>query len=311
MCLDSFFALYFYPFVTCANSDLSGIGVRYYGYYLSGNYVSEIEDHSNLTHQYLHADQFADTYQYVINHNMKIMVDVTQVFFEDEDPNDGDDSQRLRQDYQARWDHYKTRLGSYTNNLAAFYVADEPGRVGLSVWELQAAINALKANFPSIPTASIASGAGGDLGTGMFDWVGFDYYTNGKISPTESTPAGSFWARFKSQVRPWQRIILVPQAGYYYDSVVTAVYYQAGVEKEARIYNQIALDDPQVIAVTPFIWQQVGRFDCLKAVSANSQLDINIYKKFGHDVMKRASERYPPVVSPAQIIIAVNNMLIM
>jgi hypothetical protein len=304
------------------------LGVRYYGYYLSGDYISEIADHSNLTHVYAN-NNIEDRLRQAANLNMKVAVDLSQIFFK---CNKNCTKLSLKTDYQSGWDLFKSQVAGLTNHIAAFYVVDEPARLGVSRSDIQVALNEIKANFPQIPTAAIFDTDNINGLVNMFDWVGFDCYDNGNntCAPDATPPyvPGSQYEYLRGKLdHSRQRMILVPQAGYYYKDHIRH-YHRGGVEAQLRQYHRIAFEDPLVIAVMPFIWQSVrngksdlydssgsGNFDGLKDVAGNSanpsrSIDINLYKNFGRDVVTRANIYYPPTLSPAIISILTTYILL-
>ncbi len=223
-------------------------GVKYYGYYLGGDYISQTAYHSNLSFFYGDAS-FPSKINNAISHNMKAVVSVDQIFF---------NGKYLRSDYLARWNGIKNLMTSYSNQIAAFYVIDEPARIGASQADIQVAINTLKSSFPSVPTASIFDCGHVNGLVGLFDWVGvdcYDYGTNG----VDHAPTLAEAMRWKLDLSR-QRLILVPQAGmarsaYDMEDQEAAMRYVIGLQDETVGFQDVALNDPLVIAVMPFIWQ--------------------------------------------------------
>ncbi len=305
--------LLFFNFVVPASVNAAELpGVRYYGYYNSEEFTPETADHSNLA--FLNASptniHFIEQFHDAINKNMKVMVGVSSLFF---------DGNKLRGDYQVRWSYLKPQIIGLTNYIAAFYVIDEPTRIGASRSDIQAVINEIKFGFPNTPTASIfdTDHIGGLIN--MFDWVGFDCYDNGNSScDPDAVSRVSSMTRYESLRGKLdasrQKMILVPQAAYIYQNH-DRDYHRDGMESEVVVYHHIAMTDPMVIAAIPFIWQSspdgpdsghAGLRDMATDPNYNHSVNINLYKDFGRDVIKRANTLYPAMLSPTHISILTN-----
>jgi len=303
--------LLFFTFVISSSvSAAEQPGVRYYGYYNSEGFTSETADHSNLA--FLNGspdnERFVQQFHDAINKNMKVMVGASSLFF---------DGKKLRADYLSRWSILKTQIRGLTNHIAAFYVIDEPTRIGASRSDIQAAINEIKSGFPNTPTASIFDTDHIDGLVNMFDWVGFDCYDNGNSScdPDAASRVSSMTRYEGLRGRldaSRQKMILVPQAAYIYQNH-DRDYHRDGMESELVVYHHIAMTDPMVVAAIPFMWQsgynsagqqdRSGLRDMATDPNYNHSVNINLYKDFGRDVSKRASTHYPAMLSPTNIAI--------
>jgi hypothetical protein len=307
--------LLFFTFVISASvSAAEQPGVRYYGYFSSEEYSLETTDHSNLA--FLNARStnalFMAQFQDAINHNMKVMVNVSDIFFKG-----NNEHIDLETNYQQGWAIRKNQLAGLAGYIAAFYVVDEPTRKGLDRSELQVALNEIKSNFPQTPTAAIFDTDNIDGMVGMFDWVGFDCYDNGNSScDPDATFRGLTKTRYeglRSRLdASRQKMILVPQAAYIYQNH-DRDYHRDGMESELVIYHHIALTDPLVVAAIPFMWQsgynsagqqdRSGLKDMATDPNYNHSVNINLYKDFGRDVIKRANALYPAMLSPTHLSI--------
>jgi hypothetical protein len=246
------------------------LGVQYYGYYLSGEYISEVADHTNLIHVYAHQidDRF---FELAAAQNMKVMVDVSRIFFDEkavfQNPN-----------YATLWEQTKERLRGRMDQVAAFYVVDEPNLKSKRKWDkhtdwsaINIAVDTIRATYPTMPLASILSGEHKitrEL-VSLFDWVGIDCYDQGSDDcgmfakgTVHGIPNGipnSMYERFRALVdQNRQRIMLVPQAGMPIKKADrNSNTYNYGLPRQADQYYQVAKTDPLVIAVIPFIWQDL------------------------------------------------------
>ena len=302
--------LFFISAISVSVNAAEQPGVRYYGYYNSEEFTLETADHSNLA--FLNGspdnERFMQQFHGAINKNMKVMVGVSSLFF---------DGKNLRGDYLSRWNFLKTEIAGLANYIAAFYVTDEPTRIGISRSDIQAAINEIRSVFPNVPTASIFDTDHIDGLVNMFDWVGFDCYDNGNSScDPDATYRGVPKTRYENLRSRLdasrQKMILVPQAAYIYRSYTNNNdYHRNEMESELLVYHQIALTDPLVVAAIPFMWQSgvdgknviSGLRDMATDPNYNHSININLYKDFGRDVSKRANALYPVILSPTHVSI--------
>lgn len=137
--------------------------------------------------------------------------------------------------------------------VTAVYLVDEPdwtclGDVGTSANPtLSSAINAVKlnANTASLPVATIVSSGffngGFNAGAKLFDWIGFDSYSDNDA--TWNSHMGTLKAK-----APNKKYIIVPgaQTGAITPQCV-------GTNNTNRFFNSIQTD-PQVVWLTPFVW---------------------------------------------------------
>lgn len=137
--------------------------------------------------------------------------------------------------------------------VTAVYLVDEPdgtclGDVGSSANPaLTNAVNAVKlnANTGNLPVATIVSSGffsgGFDSGAKLFNWIGFDSYSDNDA--TWNSHMGTLKAK-----APNKGYIIVPgaQAGAITSTCV-------GTNNTSRFFNSIQTD-PQVVWLTPFVW---------------------------------------------------------
>lgn len=236
--------------------------VNYYGYYCSacywvgnGNYITATSDHSNLAHVVVEDPQLQNKLQQAAYHDMKVIVDVSSLFFNDK---------TLLANYQERWGQFNNLIGYQLSSVAAFYLADESNRRGFSRVSLKAVVDTIKISHPDIPIASIFSGTEGNFNNvDLFDWVGVDCYDHGSgacyMFDDEAADyhevVQAKYSKFRSRVDiSRQRIILIPQAGIDVRKVSDSAV-NIRLPAQAEKYLKIAKTDPLVIAVIPFIWQ--------------------------------------------------------
>lgn len=125
--------------------------------------------------------------------------------------------------------------------VVALYPQDEPELHGISaekVREFNAALRVVLATLGrgDIKLAVIYTGSPAHPGIETYDWVGFDDYNYG---------AGIFtngqYDLLKAKLRPDQRILLVPGGS-------------SPWEQDPEPFFAVAVKDPQVIGIIPFVW---------------------------------------------------------
>lgn len=156
-------------------------------------------------------------------------------------------------------------LTPHVDNIAAIWVADEADcgapfpngwteeNCALTRANLETVIARIKTAFPTLPTwvnytSAFAFGLGGpayDVPANA-DWISFDCYTTWDHCFGNSSVA-DLHARLRSKLRPHQRIAMVPPA-------LRATLTDAQVAAVADQYLQLALSDPKVVGIFPFIW---------------------------------------------------------
>jgi len=232
--------------------------VRSFGYYAGGAYLSELSGYSNLSW-----GGGTSTLASAHAAGMRAVLDVQGVFQVASTPPPSD------AEIAARWAAFVPQLQPDLAALAALYVADEPymngERAGVAPDEVQRRLESAArrihatAGFEGVPVATIFSDRGLDIlesgAAGMpagYSWVGWDLYAVGVDQIQDRVD------RFLQFVRPDQRVIAVPDAFIWNRELGnTASSLRALDRLEARIAFWLAWieDHPQVITVTPFIYQ--------------------------------------------------------
>lgn len=236
--------------------------IQYFGYYASafegvadGDYTKEISDHSNLT--WIVVGDVVKKLREAKDLNMKAIVDIQWVFM--------DANYRLRPDMVTIWKKFAKSIEPYRDTIAAFYPMDEPyangkdkGRSGNEVkTNLETVASITKSTFPEIPVAVIFSPSEVKSSKPIpvgFDWIGFDCY--GKFNDCyKDKSVTSFYNNLKSRISGTQRLMLVPwgyKDGYASNKDINDRNNAAGQ------YWNLALSEPLVIAVIPFLYQTYG-----------------------------------------------------
>lgn len=167
----------------------------------------------------------------------------------------------LHPQYQARWESFvKTNnLFEHQSAIAAFYVVDEPVWNGISFSELKLAADAIKASFPSVPTAFVEAPGGLDTlqVPPSMDWIGFDHYAIPRPE-TDSTFKQELSLLKSKRSLASQRIVLVMDAQWlpFYGE---AGYSESDMASVATSYFNLAQSDPEIIGILGYLWP--GGFD--------------------------------------------------
>ncbi len=266
----------------CSNSPGTSVppetSLQYFGYALvdcgfddpldaaaQTNYVTEVASFTNIAQMCVFDpnDNVADRLQLMSQNGLKALLAVQAIFFVGApDATQGSGMNfEIHPQYQERWDDFvrKNNLLQNSSTIAAFYVVDEPVWNGVSFSELKMAADAVKATFPSVPTAIVEAPDG--IGTlqvpTSIDWIGFDHYA---IPRPDTDPAfRNELALLKSKrSRVSQRIVLVMDAQWlpFYGDAGYSESYMATV---ATSYYKLAQSDPEVIGIIGYLWP--GGFD--------------------------------------------------
>ena len=224
------------------------------------NYVTEVAAFSNFGQMCVFApsDNIVSRLNIMSQNGMQAMLSVQAIFFAGTpDASVGSGTRfTLRSDYQARWSTFiqTNKLNQHASQIAAFYVADEPGWSGIPYQQLRAAADAVKASFPTVPTAIVEAPAA--LATlqvpTSIDWIGFDHYA---IPNPETDPVfQAELALLKSKRSlPTQKILLVMDAQWF-PFYGDAGYPESYMSTIAISYYNIAQANPDVIGIVGYAW---------------------------------------------------------
>ncbi|MEY4617603.1 MAG: hypothetical protein RJB66_2563 [Pseudomonadota bacterium] len=192
--------------------------IKYFGFYASAmdgleDVSQKIAGFSNISWIASASGQELARIENAKKHNLKAVIDVQKVFFDEEF--------NLLPDHQDRWNAFAPTMKPYVDDgtIVAFYPIDEPFNKKRSagqnkqerVLTLERIGGVIKTTFPNVPIALIL---GGDQWDGYivphnFDWIGFDVYDCWENCGGHSVP--EIYGKLKTKLRnPNQRIILVP-----------------------------------------------------------------------------------------------------
>jgi hypothetical protein len=161
------------------------------------------------------------------------------------------------------WPTYASSISAQINNVAFFYLADEPFWNGMNggytAAQIQSALQGgaalIKASFPNTPIAYMEAtpAVGSILQTASVDWIGFDCY--GPFDNCGGTSIPAWVTLLKTRIQAQQKIWLSP-----YSSFTTSPILPADtIDRVAQAdrYVELALSDPRIIALMN--WTFVAR----------------------------------------------------
>jgi F5/8 type C domain len=230
-----------------------------------GDQTPDVASHSNLT--FIHDAAWLDTgavavsrdlsrLQTAANHGVKAVLVLRGLFF--------DTTGQLLPNYQARWNTYATAVAPQKAHIAAFYPIDEPDSTAQMRNWLGTVNAAISAKFPNIPIAVIFNHAQvrpNLIIPAGFDWIGFDCYGDWNNCAGHSIPW--YLSTLKSKLTTGQKLFLVPDVAI--DHPKPAVADPPPLKEQLIIVNRLdryyalALNEPRVIGLVPFMWQHFPR----------------------------------------------------
>lgn len=148
-------------------------------------------------------------------------------------------------------------------NISALYPQDEPDLKKIpaeTVIAKNALLRRVMAEFPELAATRLAviyTNFRQWPGIESYDWVGFDDYPAGE----KVFAAGGLYEALKARLRPDQRILLVPGGA------------DPWQQDPAEFFAK-AIEDPQVVAVLPFIWYDFADKDVGKGIRSNGMARV-------------------------------------
>lgn len=255
------------------------------------NYAEEVYRFSNLA-DLLVISPTEDIVQRVetfTDYDMKAVIHLHELFFEWVDTNSLSGANfHLREDYANRWEQFRAINESVLNEqqIAAFYVGEEPTWNGITYEELHTVVNLLEENFPAIPTMIIEAypALNGLQVPKNADWVGFDHYFI--KDPTSHAEFQQEWQTLRSKLSdPAQRIVLVMDSHYidwaHGDFGKIAL---NDMDDVSRNYYELAKRDTNVIGIIGYFWP--NGFDFPEALGARGMPEHvkAEYKRIGKEI---------------------------
>ena len=224
------------------------------------NYVTEVASFTNIAQMCVFDpnENITDRLQLMSQNGLKAFLSVQAIFFvgTPDVTHGGGMNFDIHPQFQARWDNFvKTnKLLQSNSDIAAFYIVDEPIWNGITFSDLKIATDAVKATFPSIPTAIIEAPGGIDTlqVPRSIDWIGFDHYAIPRPD-TDPTFRNELALLKSKRSRVSQRIVLVMDAQWlpFYGDAGYTESYMATV---ATSYYKLAQSDPEVIGIIGYLW---------------------------------------------------------
>ncbi|WP_339804494.1 NBR1-Ig-like domain-containing protein [Saezia sanguinis] len=301
-----------------ATSTSIPANLKYFGY-LHGAHgqQNEVVGHTNLsvidwTHYPSYTQLMVDLNVIKANGNKAVIT--TPVLYMS--PGSGAQPNTLRPDAQAQWSSFMFRLiadkffdpaNPENGTVVGFYPVDEPEINGMADVngapspKLIQILNIIRNNQNSrlAPLTTCASIYYGNViqGLKLFDWIGLDVYTrpiwdeHGNIIGYENEDDDAYVGKFYHlqsllQLRPEQRMVLVPQAAVFYDRNTSQVSDDICNDPYRMLF--VAQTNPAVMAIIPFLWNSVNTstelFDGLRSGAPQLQGIRQAYDQIGKQV---------------------------
>lgn len=254
-------------------------------------YVDEVAGFTNVAHVCPLDLDISPQLTTVVASGNRALLDLTGVLFEPEPgspPSGNPDRLALASNVAEVWSAFVTTNADVLNteHIAAIYVVDEPVWNGVHAEELEAAVALVDAEFPDIPLLVVEAYPVVDaaLFPAGVDWVGFDRY----FIPDPSTDADYLadLATVRQRARADQSLVLILDSQWFpfYEKIPLS---QADMETVAQRYYDLALSEPDVVALIGYSWaggidgdMQFGARDLPASV-------IEAYQAIGNDIVGR------------------------
>lgn len=224
------------------------------------NYINEIASFSNIAHMCVFGPDESiairiDNFQ---SHQIKSLLHIESIFFSSKKSEHTGSGFRLTlyEDVDERWANFvnENRNVLTPENVAAFYVVDEPVWNGVEFADFDRVLALIKTTFPQIPTLSIEAYPVLDkfLVTDQLDWLGFDRYDS--VDPyNDAEWLSDLNTVSNSRTNAEQKIVIVASTQW------LPYYNDAGIKPEdmasiASSYFDVANSQEDVVAVIGYLW---------------------------------------------------------
>lgn len=251
------------------------------------NYVDEVAPFTNIADLLVvePTDNIKDRLALMANYDVKGLLHLNEIFFEivgKINTKSGNDY-ALRTDYKERWDTFISvnELTTDPNNIAGFYLGEEPFWNSISAEEYKLASDYIKTTVPSIPIFLVEAYAAVDemVVPSSTDWVGFDHYFIG--DPLNDKTYQKELAVLKSKLNAEQKIMLILDAHYIKFAHGSSGISKMEMDAVAKSYYDLANSDPQIIGIIGYHWP--SGFEFKSAIGARDLPEhvLEIHKKIG------------------------------
>ena len=188
--------------------------------------------------------------------DVRPMLDVASVFWEDVDPDPLVTNYDLALDYADHWAAFVATndLVARSSDLGAIYPVDEPMLNGVTFEELETAVLLVDATLPNVPILVVE--AYSELAAlevpSAVDWLGFDRY--GVADVTQDPEFLADLATLKAKrTRADQRIVLVLE-GQHWPEYTDYGFPPAAMGGVAASYYELAATDADIVALLAYLW---------------------------------------------------------
>lgn len=227
------------------------------------NYINEVDSFSNVAQMCVesHTDTVINRVNLMNAGCVKPILSISKVFIYLANTNGPSGSNYdLYPNYQSRWDSFKVINASVLNPqfIEMLYVCDEPTWNGVDFTELSTICNTIKADFPTIPLATVEAYTMVNqiqVPT-TIDYLGFDRYGVYDVS-TDASYLAQLDTFESKRSTPNQRIILV------FDEQWNSGFWPGGWTPDSmktvlENYYKLALADTNVVALVGFTWPGIA-----------------------------------------------------
>lgn len=256
------------------------------------NYADEVASFTNI------ADVFAFTPTTDIKssldtfkaNDLKAIIHLNEIFFELIDTNsESGANYNLRADYESRWNIFSQTndLSNTINQVAAFYLGEEPTWNGIDTNEFKIASDFLKTQFPNVPILLIeAYPALNQLQVPeSVDWVGFDHYFI--KDPLNDTTFANELELVKSKMTSQQKLVLVMDTHYIdFAHGDFGTIQLAEMGEVANSYYELAQKE-KAIAIIGYHWPNGFEFDQSIGARGMPENVMQVYQKIGKEISQK------------------------
>jgi len=247
-----------------AASSPSNDRLQYFGYYgMDGSTSGKPSDESiqlvgelgnsnvAVIHGWLYGQALRDQIESAAAQNMQVILNVFDIFFTGGFENGG----HLLEAWESNWTTLKQTLTGLEDHVIAFYF-DEPSWNGVGEADFRFVTKLIREDYPDTRLMQISvfydldpNNTGEGIRSEYLEYVtdvGFDYYAD-----WESSNYPFYHEKLKALANKNQDIWLIPRAFSRTNS-------SEGMQKELLRYYELALKEPRVVGILPFIFASGG-----------------------------------------------------
>ncbi|WP_158560743.1 cohesin domain-containing protein [Paenibacillus contaminans] len=269
-------------------SSNSNERLQYFGYYgMDGPTAGKPTDeyiqlvgkwgNSNVAviHGWLYGETLRDTIESAASQNMQVILNVFDIFFTGGFENGG----HLVESWENNWTTLKQTLTGLEDNVLAFYF-DEPWWNGVSEEKFRFVTKLIREDYPDTRVMQVSAlydldpgNTGDGIRSEYLEYVtdvGFDYYSGWDLGEYLL-----YHERLKALANKNQDIWLIPRA---FSGDNTS----DGMQQELLRHYELALKEPRVVGILPFIFSSAEWWEGLKVFLDETDPRYDSYLKNTH-----------------------------